>query len=189
MSPMSVAQKMTADEFLRLPRDPRWWTRELIDGEVVVDAPSRLHQHVLLDLLFALETWARAEPGRGRAWMPLDIRLDDLNVYEPDAMWYGDGHVPGREGVGPSPTPDIAVELRSPSTWHRDRTVKKPVYEQHGLPELWLVDTVAECVLVFRRSSSDAVTFDVELTVGRGETLTSPLLPGFALAIDELFAD
>ena len=85
--------------------------------------------------------------------------------------------------------PDIAVEVRSPSTWRRDRKIKKPVYEQQGLPELWLVDTVAECVLVSRRSSPEAATFDVELTVARGEMLTSPLLPGFALALDELFND
>jgi Uma2 family endonuclease len=188
MTPMSVAQKMTADEFLRLPPDPRAWTRELIDGEVVVNAPGKLHQYVLLDLLFALETWTRAGQGRGRAWMPLDIRLDDLNVYEPDAMWFRDGRVPDRDNDDPAPRPDIAVEVRSPSTWSRDRTVKKPVYERQGLSELWLVDTVGECVLISRRSSPGAPTFDVELTVARGEELTSPLLPGFELALDDLFA-
>ena len=188
MSPMSVAQKMTADEFLRLPPDTRAWTRELIDGEVVVTTPSNLHQYVLKDLLFALETWARAAPGRGCLMLPLDIRLDELNVYEPDVMWYGDGRAPARDGGRPAPRPDIAVEVRSPSTWRRDKTIKKPTYEQHGLPELWLLDTVSERVLVFRRSDPQVPVFDVELTLGRGETLTSPLLPGFALAIDELFA-
>jgi hypothetical protein len=31
--------------------------------------------------------------------------------------------------------------------------------------------------------------FDVELTVARAETLTSPLLPGFELALDDLSGD
>ena len=66
---------------------------------------------------------------------------------------------------------------------------QEAAYERQGLPELWLVDTVAECVLVSRRSSPESATFDVELTVARGETLTSPLLPGFELALDELFSD
>ncbi len=187
MNPMSVAQKMTADEFLRLPLDDDVWTRELIDGEVVVNAPSKPHQFVLRELLFALESWVRAEPRRGQIWLPLDIRLDDLNVYEPDVMWYRDGRGLDRDDDGPAPTPDIAVEVRSRSTWRKDRTVKKPMYEQQGLPELWLVDTVAERFLVSRRCSPDAATFDVELTVSRGETLTSPLLPGFAVALDDLF--
>jgi Uma2 family endonuclease len=189
MNPMSVAQQMTADDFLRLPLDDDVWTRELIDGEVVVNAPSKLHQVVLREFLFALESWARAEPGRGQIWLPLEIRLDDRNVYEPDVMWYRDSRAPDRHDDGPAPTPDIAVEVRSRSTWRRDRTVKKPVYEQQGLPELWLVDTVTECVLVFRRSTPDARTFDVELTLSRDETLTSPLLPAFALAVDDLFSD
>ncbi len=189
MNPMSVAQRMTADEFLRLPLDDRAWTRELIDGEVVVNAPSKLHQYVLQDLLYALETWVRAEPGRGRPVLPLDILIDERNVYEPDMMWYADGGVPPRDTAPVSPLPDIAVEVRSPSTWRIDRKVKKPRYEQQGLPELWLIDTVAECFLVSRRSSRESATFDVELTVARGEMLTSSLLPGFELALDDLFSD
>lgn len=189
MNPMSVAQKMTADEFLRLPEDPFGRTSQLIAGEVVMNEPLPLHQYVLRDLQFALVAWTRAEPGRGRVSPPLDVRLDDHNVYGSDVLWYAHGRVPRRDGGRPSPIPDIAVEVRSPSTWRKDRTIKKPVYEQQGLPELWLVDTAAECVLVFRRSTPDAATFDVELTVSRGELLTSPLLPGFALALDALFDD
>jgi hypothetical protein len=48
---------------------------------------------------------------------------------------------------------------------------------------------VAETVLVFRRSAPDVATFDVALELGRGETLTSPQLPGFELALDDLFRD
>ena len=42
---------------------------------------------------------------------------------------------------------------------------------------------------MFGRSSLEATTFDVSLELGRGDTLTSPLLPGFTLALDALFAD
>jgi len=185
---MSVAQHMTADEFLRLPEE--WFPRgtQLIDGEVVMADPLPLHQYVVGDVFTALLLWTRAEPGRGRVTLPLDVRLDDRNVYGPDAMWYAEGRAPRRDGGRPSPIPGIAVEVRSPSTWRRDRDVKRPVYEQQGLPELWLVDTVGECVLVFRRSGPQVREFDIALTIERGETLTSPLLPGFALALDELFA-
>jgi Uma2 family endonuclease len=44
-----------------------------------------------------------------------------------------------------------------------DVGVKKRVYEDGGLPELWLVDDAAETVLVYRRSRRDAPTFDVAL--------------------------
>jgi Uma2 family endonuclease len=43
-------------------------------------------------------------------------------------------------------------------------------------------------VLVFRRSRPDAPRFDVSLELGSGDSLTSPLLPGFSLPVDEIFA-
>jgi len=52
---------------------------------------------------------------------------------------------------------------------------------------LWLVDTAADEVIVFRRSQPKAPACDVSLELARGDALTSPLLPGFALALDELF--
>lgn len=62
------------------------------------------------------------------------------------------------------------------------------MYEAAGLPELWLVDDAADTVLVYRRSAEGSRTFDVALELGHDEELTSPRLPGFALALDELFA-
>ncbi|MGH3612082.1 MAG: hypothetical protein ACRDRK_05615 [Pseudonocardia sp.] len=52
-----------------------------------------------------------------------------------------------------------------------------------GTKELWLVDTPAHTMLVYRAGS-----FDDVVEVGPGEQLTSPLLPSFALPVGELFA-
>jgi Uma2 family endonuclease len=68
-----------------------------------------------------------------------------------------------------------------------DRPARRSAYERHGLPELWLVDTAAAQVLVFRRSAPAGAGFDLALELARGEAVTSPLLPGFALALDDLF--
>lgn len=189
MTAMPVAQTMTADEFLRMPENAFGHSSQLIDGEVVMNEPAPLHQIVLGDLHFALMGWTRAKPGRGRVTLPLDVRLDERNVYGPDLIWYAEGRGPRRDGSRPSPIPDLAIEVRSPSAWRRDLTIKRPVYEQQGLPELWLVDTVAERVLVHRRSGTDVAEFDLALELASGDVLTSPLLPGFALGVAELFSD
>ena len=187
MNAMAVAigAQMTADEYLALGEEyPR---TQLIAGEVVLYEPLPQHQHVCTDLLFALLSWSRAESGRGFAIMPLDVRLDDRNVYGPDLLWYAEGRGPGPAGGRPSPMPDIAVEVRSPSTWRYDVGVKLAVYEQQRLAELWLVDTRVSTVLVFRRSTPKSASFDVRLELELGEELSSPQLPGFALALRELF--
>ncbi len=187
MTGMAVAQRMTADEFLDLPEPGRGRPWSLVDGEAVVNDPTPLHQEVTADLEFALRLWARAAPDRGRVWLPLGVRLDEHNVFSPDILWYGEGHGPGRHDRPPSPMPDLAVEVRSPSTWRYDIGAKKAGYERHGLGELWLVDTAAEAVLAFRRSTREAPSFDRALELDGDASLTSPLLPGFALALAELF--
>ncbi len=98
-----------------------------------------------------------------------------------------EGDRPGRDAkriVGP---PALAVEVRSPSTWRYDLGAKKSTYERLGLAELWLVDTESDSVLVYRRSSAESREFDVALELGAGESLTTPLIPGFALDLAALF--
>ncbi len=189
MTAVPVAQRMTADEFLASPVPQRGRPWNLVEGEVVVNEPTMLHSEVIIDLLYALETWARAEPDRGAPRVPLDVKIDERNVYAPDMLWYADGRVPGRYDEPPYPMPDLAVEVRSPSTWRYDVGAKKAGYERQGLPELWLVDTQADVVLVFRRSSPAAPAFDVALELDRAQQLTSPLLPGFSLALAQLFPE
>lgn len=99
-----------------------------------------LHQRVFVDLLFALEIWTRAAPGRGLAMAPLDVRLNERNVYNPDILWHAEDRAPRRWDNPPYPMPSLAIEVRSESTWRYDIGVKKPIYEQQGLRALWLVE-------------------------------------------------
>ena len=186
MTAMPVAQRMTAGEFLALPLREDAPREELVNGELVVSEVSPLHATVQGRIFFALESWVRAGSGRGTTLFPVDVGLDERNVYVPDVLWYPEGRAPGPE-ARPSPVPGLAVEVRSPSTWIFNLGAKKSGYERHGLSELWLVDTSADEVLAFRRSEPEAPGFDTGATLGRGEKLSSPLLPGFALAVDELF--
>ena len=182
-----VAQRMTADEYLAMPYDGR--RTDLVEGEVVVHEPGRLHQVVLLRIIRALDRWACASQQRGAVSLPLDVKLDERNVFGPDLLWYADGCVPRRDDPRPYPLPGLAVEVRSPSTWRYDIGAKKAAYERAGLAELWLVDTIASEIIVFRRSSPKAPRFDVALELTVDDELTSPQLPGFALALATLFAD
>jgi Uma2 family endonuclease len=160
---------------------------QLIDGVIVPSQPKWRHQRVLLHVATVLVAWTDSENGFGVAGIPIDVILDDLNVFAPDVWWMAD---PARldpdeyfRGV-----PDLAVEVRSPSTWGYDTGVKKDRYEQYGLPELWLVDTTARAVIVHRRSSPAASRFDVEVKV-TDEPLTTPLMPGLELRLDDILRE
>ena len=176
---------LTTDEFFALPGD--LVHTELVDGELVMDSPSVRHQDIGGWIYFQFMTFLEANPGAGRAGIELTTRLGERNVFVPDSWWNVPGHDMAPDGRGHLGPPDLAVEVRSPTTWRRDRTVKKDHYEAAGLPELWLVDTEADQIIVHRRSSPDSPVFDVTFTVGEGDVLTTPVIPGFALDVTILF--
>lgn len=181
-----TGRRLTADEFLALPPD-EYRFAQLIDGEIVVTEALLRHQRITVFIARRLMEWTEADPGRGEAGIPVDVVLDERNVFAPDVWWVSEEHRLGRDAPRFYGPPDLAVEVRSPSTWRYDTGAKKETYERLGLPELWLVDSKTEVVAVHRRSSSGVETFDETLELGHGETLTSSLLPGFSLSIDALF--
>ena len=97
---------------------------------------------------------------------------------QPDLVSYRAARSPRRDDRPQYPVADLAVQLRSPSTWRYDIAAKKAGYERRGPPERWLVDIAADEVLVFRRSAPEAAQLDVALELTREDTLTSPPLPG-----------
>jgi Uma2 family endonuclease len=182
---MATAERMTAERYYEITVEGD--RKQLVDGRIVVNEPKAIHMLLQLRLAYALHGWIQAGEGRGLALLPTDIRMDEYNVYGPDLLWFRQERIPADLNAYPEHVPDLCVEIRSPSTWRYDIGAKKRIYEEGGLPELWLVDDVAETVLVYRRSRP-VPTFDAELELQRGDTLDSPMLPGFALSLEELFA-
>ncbi|HEX6425577.1 MAG TPA: Uma2 family endonuclease [Acidimicrobiales bacterium] len=181
---MTDARMTAEDYFVATAGDRR---TQLIDGAVVVNEPKWRHQRAAGLIFTRLQVWTETQSGRGVAGMPIDIVVDRYNVFAPDVWWVADATRldPDEFFRG---VPDLAVEVRSPSTWRYDVGAKKARYEQHGLPELWLVDTAASTVLVLRRWSTASSRFDVRVDLAAGESATSPQLPGFVLALDDVFA-
>lgn len=176
---------ITADDYFDAAAGVREPT-QLIDGVIVPSQPKLRHQLVTAEIWRRLQQWIEG-PGFGLAGIPIDVIVDRYNVFAPDVWWLAD---PSR--IDPDEyfrgVPDLAVEVRSPSTWHYDVGAKRQRYEQHGLPELWLVDTTGRVVTALRRSGPSAPGFDVEQKYSADEALTSPLLPGLALPLAEVLA-
>jgi Uma2 family endonuclease len=112
--------------------------------------------------------------------------LAESNLYIPDVWWSAEGNAPDMAAASSERPPDLVVEVRSVGTWRYDIGPERAVYERAGVAELWLVDTPASTVLAYRRSRT-AAEFDLDLEIGPGEVLATPLLDGFHLALDDLF--
>jgi Uma2 family endonuclease len=183
---MSTATRMTADEYFAVSVVGD--KTQLVDGVMIVNDPTLLHNLSQVRILTELTIWVEAAPGRGFASTPTDVVADEYNVFGPDVVWLSEERVPKRLDERLVGMPNLAVEVRSPSTWRYDVGKKRAAYERAGLAELWLVDTASQTVIVCRRSVKDAPSFDIELELSAGDELTSPQLPGFSLPVERVFS-
>ncbi len=176
---------MTVDEYFAVSTEGD--RTELIGGELVVNEPMPKHGVIQTRLISRLQVWSEGAEGRGLVVTPADVILGEHDLYAPDLLWIAERNRPADLSQRLARVPDLCVEVRSPGTWRHDVGRKKAVYESGGLPELWLVDDLAETVLVFRRSSADQTSFDMSLELSSEEKLASPQLPGFSLSVAKLF--
>ncbi len=108
---------------------------------------------------------------------PLDVRFQHGRILQPDAFVIL-GIVP-RDQAGPlSRVPEICVEVLSNDRVY-DRVTKRMIYGQAGVREYWVVEPAG---LIERFSGPNLA--QVEEVRGR---LTTPLLGGYELDLDELF--
>jgi len=138
---------------------PEHMIGEIINGELIVSPrPSLDHTHSASILGGELvPPFAMGRGGGPGGWLILvepEIHLGE-DVLVPDlAGWRKErlAGLPRSEWMASAP--DWVCEILSPSSALRDRTVKKAIYEEHGVVHLWLVDPLNRTIEVFRLESS-----------------------------------
>jgi Uma2 family endonuclease len=178
---------MTVEEFYAFtdtqPDEEKW---ELIDGEPVLNAaPSRLHQRIVKNLVFALTIRERE---LGAAWQVLPglgVRVSDSDRPQPDVLVIP----PDPHSLDPQErdTSDVIVafEILSPSTKARDLRWKRTAYT--GLASLTHYIVIAQDaveVAVFARDHG----FAERKLQSIDETIDLRSL-GIALPLAEIYRD
>jgi Uma2 family endonuclease len=162
---------------------------EIIDGELYVSRqPTLGHQDAAGEVQFALRFWNR-ETRAGRVFgEPGLVFAEDQDV-APDVVWMTHGRLAEAEDEKGHLrlAPELVVEVLSPGPANelRDRELKLSLYARQGVQEYWIVDWIRHAVEVYRH---DRVTLQLAATLGDGDTLTSPLLPGFALPAAQIWS-
>ena len=116
----------------------------------VTPAPTVRHQRVLMRLTLALHRLL-VEPGHGEMFFAptgVEFPASEEGV-QPDLLFVSSE----RSGIIAEPwiqgAPDLVIEILSPTTAHRDRGVKRKLYDRQGVTEYWIVDPDAEAVEVW----------------------------------------
>jgi Uma2 family endonuclease len=172
----------TYHDYILMPEGRRY---EVLGGDLVgLPAPTSVHQEIVGALYAALRQWAMRSGG-GRALVsPVDVRLSDTDVVQPDVLFVTAARAAIIEEPYVRAAPDLVIEVLSASTAERDRVLKRRIYELHGVREYWIVDPDARAAEVLTNGDDG---LQVRRTCSLEKVLASPLLPGFSLRVAEIF--
>ena len=179
--------KLTYEDYLLFPDDGV--KREIIDGELYVSPSANMrHQIVSMNIIRALDGFVHPRQ-LGHVFAPrADVKLGESDVVEPDVFYLSNdrGHLLTEKNIAGAP--DLVVEVLSESNRRYDEIDKRKRYELFGVLEYWIVDPELESVKIYRRAGDKFAPAEIISTETGGE-VTTPLLPGFALPVNDVFAE
>ena len=164
---------------------------ELIRGKIFkMTAPSRFHQDVSVRVASSLFNFLKGKTCRVYT-APFDVRfpkgsVNDKDIYtvlQPDLCVICDqSKLDDRGCIG---APDIVVEILSPGNNKKELLNKYSVYEEFGVKEYWVISPAEKTFLKY--TLDDTGKYQPSKLFTLSETITSTVLPGFELNLDEVF--
>lgn len=144
--------RYTYEEYLTWSEDERW---ELLDGVAYnIAAPSRRHQEVSGELFYQIRSYLADKTCRIYT-APFDVRLSELgeedeqitHVVQPDISVICDESKLDEKGCLGSP--DLIIEVISPTSISLDYVKKLALYEKYKVKEYWIVHPIDKTIMVF----------------------------------------
>ena len=185
MATVAPTKLMTAEEFMKA--DLGEGTFELVRGEVVEVAPPMPdHGRVCANVVFTLESYGR-QSGSGYVLAndsAVLTRRGPDTVRGPDVCFYRHDRWPRSEvGAGlPPVSPNLVVEVISPTNRPGETLVKVGEYLEVGLPLVWIVYPKSRTVAIHRSLDEPPDVLKEDAVI---ENL--PELPGFRCAVADFF--
>jgi Uma2 family endonuclease len=189
-SDLDISKTYTYADYLKWTFDERL---ELIKGKIfkMSPAPGSLHQRLSL----RLARWIGNYLVNSRCEIfiaPFDVRLprkskndkDIITVVQPDICVICEANKVDEKGcLG---APDLVVEILSPGNNKKELKNKYEVYEEAGVLEYWIIHPVEKTFFKYILTNG---RFHSSRMLTLGDEVTTGILPGFVLNLDELFAE
>jgi len=191
LSDLDINKTYTYADYLKWTFDERL---ELIKGKIfkMSPAPGSVHQIVSGAVFNELYNFLKKRKPCRVFSAPFDVRLprrsvDDkeiVTVVQPDICVVCDSQKIDSKGcIG---APDIVVEILSPGNNKKELQNKYDVYEEAGVKEYWLIHPVEK---TFSKYVLTDGRFQPSRILTIGNEVTTPILPGLSIDLEELFSD
>lgn len=171
--------KLTYKDYLLLPEGNRY---EIIEGELfMTPSPRTIHQILAGKLFRILSEWTENR-NLGRVFIaPYDVVLSKHDIVQPDIIFVSKKNAHIVTELNIQGTPDLIIEILSPSNSEIDMVLKKKIYAAFGVKEYWIVNPARRSVKLFNLGKKGYIE------VKTGNILKSPLLKGLEIDIPGVF--
>ncbi len=127
-----------AAEYLKLPEGTN---AQLIEGEIIeMTSPATPHQKLLVNLCILIGDYVEKMNLGTLLIAPTDVFLNEQNIYQPDLFFIAKERESIIKENGIHGSPDLIIEILSPSTAYYDTKKKFMNYKEAGVKEYWIID-------------------------------------------------
>lgn len=180
-SDFAPSQVWTRAVFRQLPEGRPYY--ELEDSELIkMAAPSRTHQKILLKLGSVLDAHVTARQ-LGEIYPEVEVDISETRTYIPDLSYLKSANLVkfANERMIQG-TPDLVVEILSPSTQSRDWNRKRSTFAAAGTPYYWIV---SQELTIWEFENSDNV-LELIRFVDKGELFEPKAFAGLSINLASL---
>jgi Uma2 family endonuclease len=146
-------------------------------------SPDMWHQSWLNDINLFVTRFIKQRKLGHIFIAPFDVVLDSENTVQPDLIFVSDanaGIIQRRAIFG---TPDLLVEMISPSSVRRDRYDKKELYQRFGVKEYWIGDPANKSLEILTLKNG---RYELHCAAEEKGKLTSLVLAGLEFDLTEI---
>ena len=136
-STKSTTDKYTYKDYLLIDDDKRY--EILRGGLIMVPAPFTIHQRLLIRLSVIFSNFIKEKKLGEMLVAPTDVVLAEDTVVQPDILFINKERLDIIKEAAIMDSPDLIVEIVSPSSASYDTVEKRDIYEEYGVKEYWLV--------------------------------------------------
>ena len=147
MQTMINLKKKTISDYQLLPEGGAY---QLLNGEIIMaPAPRRIHQKLAGEIYRLLANYLHKKRIGEVYFAPFDVYLDYENVVQPDICFISQKNISILTEEGAIGSPDIVIELLSPSNAYYDLLAKYQLYEKFGVQEYFIIDPEDNLVIAY----------------------------------------
>jgi Uma2 family endonuclease len=158
---------------------------ELLNGQIYfMSSPKPSHQRISLRLSYFLAACVIPNNLGEIFTAPMDVVFTEYDTFQPDLLFItkerlniiGENKIEG--------SPDLVVEILSPSNDANEMSYKRHIYGSKGVKEYWLINVEKQMLTLYKQIDNE---LRWQKDIQKNEVLKSEIIQGFELELSNIF--